>query len=370
VKILPLYKKIADDIEILISSGKLKQDEQLPIQEDLKKKYNTTRVTVNKGLKRLFQKQMIYSIRGKGMFVNSKNKVKKIKIIFLSEEIALSKYQENFFIKLHSAAKQKDMQCSVVSILGKALNKIIDEVLETSPTAAVIYPGSSRLVDGTISVIFKKLHEHKIPLIGIEYFLKNLPGYFVTNDNVVSGETAASYFLSAGYSESIYATTIPAEIIYSTKMRGFGFSKKTEEFLKNPVKKIVFANDDAVNGNNLDLIVNECKKKRTGIFAVNDFLADCILSALVKNDVAIPEQCGLIGYGNIQALDIQTHTRVPLATFDTFHAQIAEKCIEIIEKHTNGQAIPQKHLTVYEEFVSGGTVRDCLKNSEKINFLL
>lgn len=63
------YKDIAEELEKKIISGQFVLGELLPDQVSLAKEYQTTRVTIQKAIKLLVQKGLIYSKQGSGMYV-------------------------------------------------------------------------------------------------------------------------------------------------------------------------------------------------------------------------------------------------------------------------------------------------------------
>lgn len=65
----PVYIEIVQDIRNKINNGELKQGDDLPSETALCNEYNTSRMTVRKGLTILASEGYIYSIPGKGYFV-------------------------------------------------------------------------------------------------------------------------------------------------------------------------------------------------------------------------------------------------------------------------------------------------------------
>ncbi|MBP2097430.1 GntR family transcriptional regulator [Enterococcus rivorum] len=63
------YKHIADEIEQKIISGQYLLGAPLPDQVKLAQEYDTTRVTIQKAIKILVQKGLVYSRQGSGMYV-------------------------------------------------------------------------------------------------------------------------------------------------------------------------------------------------------------------------------------------------------------------------------------------------------------
>lgn len=65
----PVYLQIVEDIKNKISSGELKPGDAIASEAALCREYNTSRMTVRKGLAVLASEGYIYSIPGKGNFV-------------------------------------------------------------------------------------------------------------------------------------------------------------------------------------------------------------------------------------------------------------------------------------------------------------
>ncbi|SNS06628.1 GntR family transcriptional regulator [Anaerovirgula multivorans] len=66
----PVYIKIVEDIRNKVNNGELKPGDDLPSEASLCKEYATSRMTVRKGLAILSNNGYIYSIPGKGYFVD------------------------------------------------------------------------------------------------------------------------------------------------------------------------------------------------------------------------------------------------------------------------------------------------------------
>lgn len=69
---LPLYLRIAEDLEERIRSGSLAEGSQLPTEGELKEQYGASRNTVRDALGRLAGKGLIETRAGKGTFVTRK----------------------------------------------------------------------------------------------------------------------------------------------------------------------------------------------------------------------------------------------------------------------------------------------------------
>ena len=61
----PIYVKIMSDIENQIKDETLKSGDQVPTEKELCELYNTSRMTVNKAISRLCEKNLVERIAGK-----------------------------------------------------------------------------------------------------------------------------------------------------------------------------------------------------------------------------------------------------------------------------------------------------------------
>lgn len=65
----PIYKQLADELESKIINGDIKPGKKLPSENELCELYNVSRITVRQALNILVQKDLVYSVHGKGSFV-------------------------------------------------------------------------------------------------------------------------------------------------------------------------------------------------------------------------------------------------------------------------------------------------------------
>ncbi len=66
---VPLYLQLAADLEEAIYNKEYSDGEKLPSENQLCKMYNVSRITVRQALSKLEQKNLVYSVHGKGTFV-------------------------------------------------------------------------------------------------------------------------------------------------------------------------------------------------------------------------------------------------------------------------------------------------------------
>lgn len=93
----PMYINIATDIKNNIKLGKYKSNALLPLVHEFCTKYGVSRVTVQNALSLLAAENLIYSIPGKGTFVNE---VPANEFVFNFEELREFNNGESYIVKL------------------------------------------------------------------------------------------------------------------------------------------------------------------------------------------------------------------------------------------------------------------------------
>jgi GntR family transcriptional regulator len=84
----PIYEQLVDKIKELIMNEVVKPDEQLPPVRTLATELTINPNTIQKAYRELETQGFIYSIKGKGSFVNPNNQIKDIeKIVAVKKEL-------------------------------------------------------------------------------------------------------------------------------------------------------------------------------------------------------------------------------------------------------------------------------------------
>lgn len=86
---IPLHKQISDWLKREIEKGTLQEDEKLPSENELGKKFDVSRVTVRRALQTLENEQLIYRCQGLGSFVTDQRTHQSFSLLNdFSEELA------------------------------------------------------------------------------------------------------------------------------------------------------------------------------------------------------------------------------------------------------------------------------------------
>lgn len=67
----PIYLIIENDIKAAINNGSFKSGDLIPSENELKEKYNVSRMTVRQALNNLVNEGLLFRHQGKGTFVSN-----------------------------------------------------------------------------------------------------------------------------------------------------------------------------------------------------------------------------------------------------------------------------------------------------------
>ena len=126
---LPKYKQIVASIEHWIFSGRLKKDDKLPSLNNLRKANSFSRDTVIAAFNELKARGIIYSVVGKGYYVQTTNVDIQVKIFLLFDELnAFKEDLYNSFLKNLDSNFQVDLFFHHFNY--KIFNKLITDNLD------------------------------------------------------------------------------------------------------------------------------------------------------------------------------------------------------------------------------------------------
>lgn len=182
----PIYVKIVEDIRNKISSGELNPGDDLPSETTLCNEYDTSRMTVRKGLSILSNEGYIYSIPGKGYFVkkpdynkyifvydemnNLINNVDKIEllsvdIIFPDEELAgnlqISKNKKVIMIRRLFYTEEEPMAYDIKYLLYQRGVPIVENEIENATFPEMISNRTSLYDLNKELIIYAKVPEER-----------------------------------------------------------------------------------------------------------------------------------------------------------------------------------------------------------------
>jgi len=209
-KPLPAYQRIYTDIYNQILSGKYRPHDQLPVEVVLCKEYGVSRITIQKALQLLEDKEIIIRIIGKGTFVadaNDKINVKKNRLI----GVVLCNISASFGTEMLKAI-ERNASLNGYSIVFKNSNfsheleqKALKELISLNVAGLILQPthgetNNPELMNMTLA---------KKPIVLVDRNLTGLSCSFVGSDNYQATAKVMNYLFSCGHRNICFVCSDP-----------------------------------------------------------------------------------------------------------------------------------------------------------------
>lgn len=206
------YIFVMNDIKYKISQNTYKPGDTLPIELDLVKQYNFSRVTIQKAMKELAKEGLIYRIAGKGTFIGEQAHKTMVKspmicvivtdrdneifnLIYGIEEILA---KNSYLYSLHFLNKALDP--SPDNETNETYDMVLKRVAGMNPQGIICYPPNS--IDGYDG--YSEILKRGIPLILLDKEFGRFPINCVVSDNYRGMYDLTQYLIGLGHTNIAY----------------------------------------------------------------------------------------------------------------------------------------------------------------------
>jgi GntR family transcriptional regulator, arabinose operon transcriptional repressor len=350
----PLYEMIYQHYQKEIISGKRnsKRNSKLPTEKEIAKEFKVSRITVIRALTELELKKYIQRIQGSGSYVTegewktlqvADDTGKKLSIISLVlpsfdklsadvlkgvEDVAK---QRNYFVTYHNSAN-----------ISRTEKKIIKEIISSGSDGMILYP--TETFDNM--ELYSSLMIKNFPLVLIDRKIPGLEMSLICVDNQKAFYELTNHLIELGHTRIIFVG-IAVHSISSEFDRYKGFCAAHIDNGLPLLKRHLFSNED-IEKIPVDyrpkepLGRRECHylfdiledlnptERPTAIAAVNDIIAELIMSVALERGISIPDKYSVSGFDN---LPFSAHLPVPLTTVSQPSYEIGRKAaLELFER--------------------------------------
>ncbi len=188
----------------------------------------------------------------------------------------------------------------------------------------------------------KFFHDNNIPVVFFDRGTDDFPCDQVLIDDYQAAFNATEFLINRGHKKLIHLSAPQNLNIGSGRYRGF-----YDAIVKNGLKPLdnnCFLADSFDMGYNiLEQLIKE-DNIPDGIFGVNDLTALGAIFSLKKHNIRIPEQVGIVGFGNGQNTNL---TDPPLSTIDQNGYEMGKVAAQLLLKRINSgleDFSPEKHI--------------------------
>jgi DNA-binding LacI/PurR family transcriptional regulator len=331
----PLYEIIYHHYKEEILSGSLAPGTRLPSEKDIAKQFKVSRITVIRALNELGSDNLIYRVQGSGSYV-SENTGKKSDSSEVSKKspVIISLVLPNFdsvavnILKgVEDVARQKNYFVTYhrTSDDSKIETKVINEIISTGSHGIILYP-TEKFEN---MELYSRLLIDRYPLVLIDRKIPGLDLSLVSIDNEDAFYKITTHLIDLGHKRIIFVGSAVFSIS-SEYERYKGFCKAHIENGLPLLNKHLYSNID-METIPLNYKPHELKFRRechymfdlleklepnerpTAIAAVNDYIAELIISIALERGHSVPGTFSITGFDN---LPFTSHLPVPLTTIE------------------------------------------------------
>ena len=172
----------------------------------------------------------------------------------------------------------------------------------------------------------------------MDRFFRSVP--FVVADDDLIGFVVTQHLIQQGYRRIAH---LAATGVVTGDGRYHGYLRALRE-ARLPVRRdyvveVTWGEMDGGLGGAKQLL--QLRPMPDAIFAVNDLVAIGAMKTVLKAGLRIPEDCGLIGVGNVRYGDCLSS---PLSTMDLHAREVGETAASLLLTRINGEPLPRKPI--------------------------
>lgn len=294
------YQVIYNDLVEQINNKTYLENDKLPSENQLSKKYGVSRITVSTALNLLVKDGYVIRKQGKGSFVVPQRKNEKYNnslIDILNPKkigMLIPSICDNhsltlvYTIGLHFHFPEYQL-CIIQSYSSKYEEYTIQTLRDEGYDGLIIFPIDDEIYNETILT----LQIEHFPYVLID---RNLPGIncsYIISDNLYGGHLCAKHLLELKHTNIIFcATSSISEQGTALRYKGF-----CEEMAKNDVfidEETSFIN--IFNTKSSEIVSKIKSSKTTAAITSNGYTAHFLLDLCNKNKIRVPEDFSIITF--------------------------------------------------------------------------
>ena len=221
-----LYMQIYLDVRNDILAGMYDNNQKLPTESDLAKKYFVSRITSKKAMNMLADENIIIRVKGRGSYVaphlcreklKSKDGEKKVIGIILSD--VSNSFGQGILLRIEKECREHGYLCLFFRSDGDqdVEQQTINSMIECGVSGIIIIPVHGVYYNPTIL----RLVLDGFPIVVVDRDLRGIPTNFVGTDNVAAAKALMDYLIELGHTKiSIYSLNTQKTSSLEDRMEG------------------------------------------------------------------------------------------------------------------------------------------------------
>lgn len=366
-----IAREICEYVQTLIANGEYAPDGRLPTEDQLRRKFSTSRSTVIKAMKELEHLGLISRRAGSGSFANSAGRTKCTFAAILIAGLGDIEFFSPIGAQIATACQKHNISLiwgaagPTTEITTQSDVDLICRRLKDQQVAGVFFAPNELSSDNRNldfdnnpdMYLARKLTELGIAIVLIDRDLTHYPARsnydFVGVDNVNAAFQQTLHLYERGCRKIVHVTRPGTLTTKEARIAGYRTAMRQ---LRLPVEtELIYTGDPS----DPEFVKKTLETNPDGVTCFNDPVASRYLQTLLALGVRIPEEVKVIG---LDDLEYSKFLPVPLTTMCQPRREIGEVAAETLIRRLNNRTIPPSQNLLTTSLVirqsTGNAVRE------------
>lgn len=346
---LQVYELLRREIEENHFSGS-----QLPTERTFEKQFLVSRPTIHKAISLLQKEGLVYSIQGKGTFIN-KSKLGEKRFIFkrntrviglcisiAGRDAAANNWWSELLKGMEEEAKKEDFHLLFTTVKNYSEEeKTYKELAKSGYIEGFIlfsHPFLGRYIE--------ELEKNKLPFVIVGRYNKE-SGYYIEFDNIQGGFLATDHLIKQGCRRIAYIGGPEGFTVSEDRLKGYrtALEKNGLSIDNSLIKQCNFTEKD---GHRVTTQLLGEKRSFDGIVCIDDATALGAMRAIQEKGLRIPEDIGIVGANNSYFC---SHLNPPLTSVEVFPYKEGILSVKMLIKLINNKKINKSNIVLKPKLV-------------------
>lgn len=331
----PKYLQLKQEMMSWLLSGKCKDGERIPSENEMASQFGISRHTVRQAIGDMVNEGWLYRVQGKGTFVRSQEAPKEDG----SKTVALittyiSDYIFPDIIRGAEAALRERGYRLLLSCTDndKGMEKQALESLLSHPVSGLMIEPTKSTQENVNLDYFLSLEYRRIPFVMIHERYREMNAPCIRVDDLLGGRMATEHLLSLGH-RRIAGLFKSDDLQGVDRMKGFMEAHRQAKLAVDPryVRRFTTENRlERTTADVLELLAYPAEERPTALICYNDELAVRIIRLVKEQGIKVPEEMSVLGFDDAT---VAVAGDVPITTLSHPKEELGRRAaLELIQR--------------------------------------
>lgn len=390
---LTVYRRIENDMRTRVARGIWPGGMMIPSRKALAKSYGVDLRTVQRAIAELLTDGTLIAENGRGTFVarsaarppaplyrHALQTNQTIAIVIDLSMDATGAGPLAVSQAIGAALRRSSPESRIVTFdthadtmeqIGSLEREALDILEQDNVTGAIVWHAGGEQTEPQL----RRIVEHGIPIVLIDRCPDNVACDFVGIDNTYSAREAVDYLISLGHRRIGFLAPLEQINTIDERLQGYRTAMLRSGLEPDPKLEFRTALQRSLNVGDLDddlrsivHAIQTMPEPPTAIFAVNDFLAHHLISAVESEGGRVPDDLSIVGFDDIDRFS----PRPPLiSTMHQPFEAMGERAAEMLLSRIEGSAAidaprtPCRHVLLATRLIARESCRRCHNEDDR-----